>query len=253
MRKRHFTLMELMAAMAVLVIMMGFLFKFITASQDLWSASDRNARIYENSRVFFELLQRDLSTAVASDTLGEEIGFWIAPCAGNSAADFLAFVSQSPSAGAAGSDANLWEIHYRWGDENEPQGVRYLIRRAAIGNRDDGSSGTTAAYVQWDFYGDTTTTTPPTWVSTVDAVSPADDPWQEVIDGVEKLDVAYVDDSGTGTWTSPSHKHELPKAVKVSLTLIDQSIVDLNLPADIEKKRLDASRRTFTKVIFLGR
>ena len=49
--------------------------RVIVSSQNLWAASERNARIYENAQVFFELIGRDLSSAIACDQQGQEIGF----------------------------------------------------------------------------------------------------------------------------------------------------------------------------------
>ena len=64
---RHFTLVELMIAMAVLVIMMGFLFQFIISAQRLWSASNNNDILFEQAQLCFDLLEKDLKAAIVQD------------------------------------------------------------------------------------------------------------------------------------------------------------------------------------------
>jgi type II secretory pathway pseudopilin PulG len=240
MKKRHFTLLELMAAMVVLVIMMGFLFHFITRSQQLWNASDRNARIYENARIFFDLLGRDLTGAIVSKDAERTISFWVGDLGTadvqQNKEDFLAFATMS--AGGDGSrGANLWEIHYRWGDNSSgvPKSDRCRVWRAAVN-----SSDTT----NWDFYGDDTIH----WTTTTGN-------FQAVIDGVENIEILCRKADGTD-WTPGTQGQELPAAIRVKLTLVDeQTIHDLSenvIPAAIATKRLDASRRDFVKAFFLA-
>jgi len=61
---RHFTLVEIMIAMAVLIIMMGFLFRFIISAQRLWSASNDNDIIFEQAQLCFSFIEKDLKAAI---------------------------------------------------------------------------------------------------------------------------------------------------------------------------------------------
>jgi len=248
MQRRHFTLIELMAAMAVLVIMMGFLFKFIVSSQNLWTASERNSRIYENAQIFFELFGRDLSSAVASNRPGQEIAFWVgptdAPTRGDDAdEDLLAFATMSPS-GSHGK-TKIWEVHYKWGNIGADPG-RCLIRRSVVADTD--SEGD--ADPDWDFYGKALADASE-WVDTDNRAEA-----QEVIDGVEGIEIAcYLADGEVDAVTGKPKPclskayPEVPAQVKITLTLVDQRALDNGLTG----AKLDISRRTFTKVILLSR
>jgi spore maturation protein CgeB len=78
--------------------------------------------------------------------------------------------------------------------------------------------------------------------------------WQEIIDGVQDLDITYVGASGTTGWNTDDTLHnELPVAVRVKLTLVDQQIQELALPANVKQDRLKGSERVFVKAFFLPR
>jgi len=64
---RRFTLIELMIAMAVLVIMMGFLFQFTISAQRLWSASNNNDVLFDQAQLCFDLLEKDFKGAIVQD------------------------------------------------------------------------------------------------------------------------------------------------------------------------------------------
>ncbi len=63
-RQHLFSLVELMVAMGVLVVMMGFLFQFVIGAQRIWSASNRNASAFTDAQLVFNLLERDLHNAI---------------------------------------------------------------------------------------------------------------------------------------------------------------------------------------------
>ena len=64
---KSFTLVEIMIAMAVLVIMMGFLFQFINSAQKLWSASTRTASLFDQAQLVLQLIEQDLQSALVVD------------------------------------------------------------------------------------------------------------------------------------------------------------------------------------------
>lgn len=248
MNKRHFTLIELMAAMVVLLIMMGFLFQFIISSQNLWSASERNARIYENAQVFFDLLDRDLGGAMVSKVAGQEICFWIGDPETTEAADqpFLSMVSMAPPQDLSISEPNVYEIHYTL-NEITLGSKNYEIRRSIVSQSDG---------VAWNFYGEPKGNSPPVWAST----SATRGTETEVIDGVGPvpstdpfpLEFVYLARDGA-EMTSGSSYDQLPAAVKITICLVDQKAMELGLGGDALTNRLDASRRKFTRVFLLSR
>ncbi len=233
MQKRHFTLLELMAAMVVLVIMMGFLFHFITSSQTLWSASERNARVYENGQIFFELIERDLRGAMADDAAGQEIGFWIDDPSTASGA-FLAMVTNMTP--LVDTESGVCEVHYKLVPTSSSSVFR--LERAVVEQTDSNGA--------WDFYGKTAANT--AWVT--DHSSDID--WQEVIDGVESIEMTCYDTSGTALGLGQAYL-SLPAAVRLTVTLVDQKVVDLGYTGTALDDRLDASRRQFTKMVIRSR
>lgn len=105
---RHFTLIELMIAMAVLVIMMGFLFQFIISAQRLWSASNNNDVLFEQAQLCFDLLEKDLKAAIVQDETtnpGRGVPYYINPSVLNgSAAQQLLFVITQTDSSAVEPD-----------------------------------------------------------------------------------------------------------------------------------------------------
>ena len=63
--ERFFTLIEMLAAMAVLSILMLMLFMFFGSAQKAWSHTEATAEVFENARVIFDIVQRDLQGSVA--------------------------------------------------------------------------------------------------------------------------------------------------------------------------------------------
>lgn len=242
MHKRHFTLVELMAAMLVLVIMMGFLFKFIASSQDLWSASERNSRVYENAQIFFELVDRDLGGAMVNDIPGQEIGFWVGSTA-DTTDGFLTMVSNVTP--PTEDEYSICEVHYRLSPTSNP--TFSLLERDVVGQEKDITTPNPA----WDFYGRAAASGTPAWVGTPSGVTPN---WQEVIDGVETITMECYNAAGAIMAPAPPRSYlSLPTAVKFTITLVDQKVIDLGLTGPALDARLDASRRQFTKIIFLNR
>lgn len=58
--KHNFTLIEILVAVAVLVIMMGFLFQFTTGAQRVWSANTARTEMSAQADAIFSLIKEDL-------------------------------------------------------------------------------------------------------------------------------------------------------------------------------------------------
>lgn len=226
-RRRHFTLIELLAAMAVLVLLMMMLFRFVGSAQSAWSASETNTRIYENARIAFEVITRDLQSAVASSRDGQKIPFYVWPVAGGTNwGERLSFISRVEPNPAAKSD--ICEIMYAWKTDFVGPNANYWLWRARV--CDDASD--------WNFFnktGNETDAAP--WYGT-QQVTP-----RRVIPGVTNLSLVCLDSAGV-VMSGPYNK--LPASVLVSLTLVDEKLVDA--PDPVKNK----TKRTFTKTIFLG-
>jgi hypothetical protein len=222
MRGHSFTLIELLAAMAVLVVVMGVLFQFFGSAERAWSRAETNTRIYESARIALGLITRDLQSAVASSRAGAEIPFYVWPGAGGGSGERLSFIARVETNTEAKAD--LCEIVYAWKDSGANAKE---LRRARDCDRT--SSGVNT---DWDFYGKTDAA----WAST-------HAPLQTVIPGVTAFSLICIDRSGA---VMSGTSNTLPAAVLVSLTLIDEKL--LAAPPVVQ----DRSKRTFTKTIFLN-
>lgn len=222
---RFFTLIELLAAMAVFVLILTMVFAMLASAQRAWSAVDRNTRIYENARILMDVITRDLQAAVASDQSGGQIPFYIGTNSpsgtGSDLTRFMVtFVSATPM--ASGGDSRLAEISYTYDN--------YLFRRKQV--EDNSTAG-------WDFYGETTTS----WVNTTG--SPG---FQEVVDGIDDVEFAFFNDGGA--MAASTVYTQVPSVIRVSFTLFDPDAISVS-DSTRRQQLIDQSKRSFSKIIFL--
>jgi len=67
---RFFTLIEILVAVAVLVIMMGFLFQFVAGAQRIWGVSSSRSIQARRARTVLNFLQEDFNSIKAGETVG---------------------------------------------------------------------------------------------------------------------------------------------------------------------------------------
>jgi len=241
----RFTLVELLVGMVILVLLMGMLFSIIGGAQKAYSMADSNAQTFERAHVLFEQISRDLRSGVACSIPGREIPVWVAPAG-----------SHDPDP-AGGLQPHLLCIvvagdPYNDVGETRMNKVRYSFHRDTAGTNpyvvtrsiDPDRAGSPASpNAEWNFYGVTAanqgalTAGVPTWV--VDSGNS-----RALIGGVEHIAIEPFPVSATGT------RNVLPQAFTVTVTLVDERA--LALPEPVRTERLDQSRRTFRKVVFVG-
>jgi type II secretory pathway component PulJ len=224
-------LVELLAAMAVLVVMMFLLFQFIAGAQRAWSAATSSQEVYEKARIALDLITRDLQSAVAraDDVPGQHIRFQ------QVATDQIRFVSNG-AIGAAGSDSSpsvslLAEVGYQL-DNNAFERALEDAAGAATG---------------WDIYQDRSGA--PSCVNQQGG-------FNEVIDGVLGLQfVCYNEAMGVvSPWIGSGIETGLPYAVDVRLRVMDgKSFNRWKLLTASDQSRLESEvALSFSKMIFLG-
>ena len=101
-KRKSYTLVELLVAMAVLVIMMGFLFQFIIGAQRIWTGSSRQSTAFEYSNVVFDVLGTDLGNMQFSTNPGASMPFYLRKDADGNI--YMAFFSDFKSS-TIGADA----------------------------------------------------------------------------------------------------------------------------------------------------
>lgn len=223
---RCFSLTELLIAMAILSIMMLLLFQYLVATQQAFSLSDSTSRIYENSRVAFEVIERDLTTMVTSHYPGEAIGYYVGnpdPLDATNCLDACLVCSREPLDDASNRLAEISYQHHN--DPREPD-TRWILGRQMVSSNDS---------VNWDFFN-----LPGNWYRN----GTEQNRFQKVIGGVSAFGLIFYDSAdnmitlGSDTTTSPSR-------VVINLSLFDERLA--NSPEVVRAK----TERSFSKVLFL--
>jgi type II secretion system protein J len=216
---------ELLAAIAILILLMYMLFRFISSAQTAWSLTTSSTEVYEKARIAFDVITRDLQSAVArsNDMPGRHIRFK------QTAGDELTFVScTNPSATPTNfALSDFCEVGY--------QLDTYTLERALVDSTDP----------SWNIY------------ETNPSPSTADDQggFQKVIGGVLSLAFVCYDDTMTPhTWSGMDYETTLPFAVQVSMRIMDDQSFKKwrNLTGTPQAELEDKAARSFTKMVFLG-
>lgn len=210
--RRRFTLIELLAAMALLIIIVVLSARFFSNLQNVLQHSSGRTASHEDARLALGLLARDLQTVVAraNDVPGSDIRIH------QPDRTSLWFVTDS-SADSSGA-CSFVEVGYRLRGQ--------ALERACV----DQSSAT------WNLYGDR------------DDASDQDG-YRTVIDGVTGFEIVCYD--GQYVPTTPDQSTQLPSLFSLRISVLDpadyarwQSLPEADRPA-FEMR----SARTFWKTI----
>ncbi|NMA42136.1 MAG: prepilin-type N-terminal cleavage/methylation domain-containing protein [Oligosphaeraceae bacterium] len=236
-RARHYTLIELMIAMAILVIMMGFLFQFVNSAQRLWSASSGTEDSFDRAHLCFDYLERDFIGAIMQDeesNPGKGIGFimdtneYEATAASPNFIFLLGLVSQVDSNNATdttGGSAAFPIIYFLKKITNPVNSsVSFSLYRLII-------DSTMAGLAPFGFYGDSTAFY--SQVNSSMASLPADNS-RLLCENIASIKLGVHP-------SSMSSGSKLPELVKINLNLFDTGVKDSSQP----------NTRTFSKVIML--
>lgn len=150
-QRSHFTLVEMMVAMVILVIMIGILFKFLAGAQDAWSTTRANSEIYENARLFFDIVTRDLQAMVVNDVSGAQINYSVDGLGELNSGFKFACVSASGIGTDSSDESILLEVGYQH-DQIADTIVRYMTSMSegpAAWNFYDSAAGIWAAEDSW--------------------------------------------------------------------------------------------------------
>ena len=238
-RRQPFTVVELVVTVAVLIIMMGILVRFVSQAQFAWNQSRTNVRMYEGARLFFDVIGRDLQSMVTSDDPGQQINYSVAN--GELPPDwFLAFVTASGIGSKTTDPAKLMEIGYSFAN-NE---ITRTMTRSGV-HTTNPSLGT-GYFSDWDFLNASAGDWAKGGGNTESSV---------IISGVRNFSVqaflptgleppaalfSVVDDAADDTTKTPTR-------VTVTLSFFDPKMEPL--PTAKQNKSL----RTITKTIFINR
>jgi len=226
-RSQPFTVVELVVTVAVLIIMMGILVRFVTQAQLAWNQSRTNVRMYEGARLFFDVIGRDLQSMVTSDDPGQQI--YYSANNGELPDDwFLAFVTASGIGSKTTDPARLMEVGYSFAN-NEI--TRTMTRSGVM------SGGGNGYFADWDFLNVPAGTWAPAGSNHDSSV---------VISGVRSVLVQVWSDSPL-TIVANASDTKTPSRVTVTLSFFDPKMEPLPTAKQNE------SLRTITKTIFINR
>ncbi len=230
-RRRGFTLVEMLLAVLIFVVIMALLLRAFTDLEETWTTTDRLSEIYNNANVVFDVFTRDLQAATATGGDPEDAGDNI--CFHQPGSQSLSFVTVgNPLDEEATSDSV--EVVYRLNG--------HALERAAIN-----SAETEAGY---DIYG-------PRPEPSADRLNGQ---YDTVIENVNAMTFQCYDYSGSSNSydSVPDQSTDLPEAIKVQLTLLDDRSMErwekMNQDAPEAAERvLRKNLRTFTKTIYVSK
>lgn len=232
---KHYTLVEIMVAMAILVIMMGFLFQFVIGAQRIWSASTRTGSLFEKAQIVFDVLETDLKNAQFSDEPGREIPFYVKKDSTTEDV-YLGLMSNFTSTAESAPETivDTYPVLYLF------KKINNLLYRCAV----DSSTFDSTPVSQWYCFGMDTSTD-----YFYQLINATGSPFENKLD---KFDIIANGVEGVTIQAMPTvtgYATERPKAVKVTLTLYDPEADKLEGEAITIRKK--ETTRVFTKIIFM--
>lgn len=218
----HYTLIEVLVAVAVLALMMSFLFQFTAGAQRIWSASNANTGITANADVLFALLDEDLMQMLVDDEEGMSYTGSVSGDGTDADFGFFAISGRKGGVKAGGGDSanevgSLIYVQYHY-DSGEK--CLYRVQKSAADN---------------SIYSDSDNTAPLGNVTTFDTDDYTDATL--VAEGVEKFMVT----------AKPNNGNTLPQILRVQVTL-NRTTVSEDRKSDKEAK----FEQVFSKVYFPG-
>jgi type II secretory pathway pseudopilin PulG len=256
---RSFTLIEVLAAMAVFMILVSVMMQFFTTARNLWLTSSRRTDLYANARIALDMMARDLQCALYNnDNSAQGIyPFWFREYNQNSGGnvDELNFIT-STDLKSIDANSNICEVRYTYvktegtdvTDDTASTNdipVGWLVRSCVGDNNGD-----------YDFMNYPFSTS---GASRMDDIWKDSNKYKKVIPGVISLDfTCYTDSSTVLTAMSGSDKYgtPFPKIVKITIVLMDpdswakyNKIIGEDAIGAAMIKR--SASRTFSRTIYL--
>ena len=254
--KRNFTLIEVLAAMAVFVVLVSVMMQFFTSARNLWLASNRRTDLYSNAGIALDMMTRDLQSALYNNDNSNQgiYPFWFRTY--NQSGDavkelnFITATDLKPS----GAKSDICELRYTYvktassavtDDSGTNIDAGWLVRSCIADN--------SAAYdfMNYPFKGAASTRLANVWQDS--------SKYKKVIPGVISLDfICYADSLTDITAQGSSNKYgtAFPKIVKITIVLMDpdswakyHKIVGKDSIAAAKLKR--SASRTFSRTIYL--
>lgn len=144
-RAHNFTLMEILVAVAVLVILMGFILQFTNSAQRLWAANTAITDMSAQAEAVFSILQQDIEhmyVVTEEEDIDAQGGWLFRPDPNTSIYTEgaqrplldLCLLTESPATGQGNSTA-IYPVRYEYDRNGNPdEGTGILYRYFEAGN-----------------------------------------------------------------------------------------------------------------------
>ena len=281
--RKYFTLVELLATMAILSILVLVAFQFFSTAQNTWSITEAKRSTFEDARIALDIISRDIECAYYGNGTapfwhwnGGRPSGW-----GEYRNELIAFVSNTPIPPNSACASVLCEVKYQLyyatshSDTNDG-----WVRRSVTGSKNsDGTDNPKWNYLNNFTVGYTTNAGNP--VSAFTANSNSSEDYQKLIPYVLDLSFTCDTDTDTGTVINPDtttstaadsydvrvNQPYFPTVVTVSLTVMDRESWqkwiklqgsnvyhgDFDEPLNSPSRNFRTSHQiTFTKMVYLG-
>jgi type II secretory pathway pseudopilin PulG len=257
--KAIFTLLELMFAMGIFSLIMAVLFRFIDIAQKAWTDSSNRSMVYENARLAFDLIARDLQSSYYSE---DAIPFWHKADTGASwnenRNESLSFISTTNTPPYDNCDSKFYEVKYQlyYATSHTDSNEGWLMRSVTGDHIDPADGG--GANSKWNYlenfnvsYG--------TASSAFTGDDASSDSYSGVIPYVVDLSFVCLRRDGTEITADATgiNSTDFPSSVIASITLMDRfsfkkwQALDAAGAANKDIFKADNSS-TFRKTFFLG-
>ena len=260
-KKHAFTLVEIMVTMAILVVMMSFLFQYVIGAQRIFTSSNRQAVLFDDAQIVLGLMENDLQNMVVSNEPGREIpmfynkGPYTDDEGHTKTYHIIMMVTSGESTKLNNSEeetlVGYYLVIYCYCEEDEK------LYRVAIDN--EHALGPTLDLKPWDFYG-------------LDFVGDATDTERnaliikyasgmvkkmtsdyELMDAVSAFRIIPLNnDDFVTSGANKGIAKVRPNAIKIELTLYDAEKVPKDLPDERQEELKKENARLFSKVIFFN-
>ncbi|MBR6060134.1 MAG: type II secretion system protein [Victivallales bacterium] len=256
-KKRAFTLVEIMVTMAILVVMMSFLFQYVIGAQKIFTASNRQAVLFDDAQIVLGLMENDLQNMVVSNEPGREIpmfynkGSYTDADGNNKTYHILMIVTSGESTKLNNSEevtlVGYYLVVYCYCEEDEK------LYRVAIDNKTalDETNLKPWNFFGLDFVGNTTATERNALITKYASgmVTKMTSDY-ELMDAVSAFRIIPLN---SDDFDSSTHFAKVrPNAIKIELTLYDAEKVSKDLPDERQEELKKENSRLFSKVIFFN-
>lgn len=235
--KLPFTLVEIMVALAVLLLMMYFLLTFVNSSRRIFTETNRQNILFNDAQAVMTILENDLNNMVCSYEIGKTMPFFFED--ESTQEKWLFFYSAQPNltgGTAEESNAGLYPVIYHF------DGDHTLYRR--LWDKTEG------LHTPWDIL----TLKQPSFSEIKKMLPSVDSLDYEVLNNIDNFIVTPMKfDHKDGKFTETSNK--IPSIIKVTFDLYSRDSISekrwSQLTGEVEKNEIDLTRRRFTKSFFL--